>query len=88
MSGCSSWPGSWHTHFWLFSLARRFAREEQESCVGTAKPEDMNPILTADDHAFVHANGYLVVKNVVPKASCDAVIKDIYAFLKMSPGRI
>nr|WP_309689162.1 phytanoyl-CoA dioxygenase family protein [Armatimonas sp.] len=37
------------------------------------------------DREFFDANGYVVVKNVVPKALCDAVIAAEYAFLGFSP---
>lgn len=50
-----------------------------------AKPERMEPVLTAEDRAFFDRWGYLVVKKVVPKENCDAVIDDIFAFLQMAP---
>jgi ectoine hydroxylase-related dioxygenase (phytanoyl-CoA dioxygenase family) len=40
-------------------------------------------ILTPADHAFFTANGYLVVRDIVPKTNCDAVIDAIFAFLEM-----
>ncbi|MBB6052848.1 phytanoyl-CoA dioxygenase family protein [Armatimonas rosea] len=46
---------------------------------------EMEPVLTAEDRAFFDQWGYLVVKKVVPKESCDAVIDDIYRFLEMRP---
>jgi hypothetical protein len=39
------------------------------------------PILTPEDHAFFQENGYLLVRNVVPKENCDAVIDMIWDFL-------
>ena len=37
------------------------------------------------DREFFDTNGYVVVKNVVPKALCEAVIAAEYAFLGFSP---
>jgi hypothetical protein len=42
-------------------------------------------ILTPADHAFFAENGYLVVRSVVPKQNCDAVIAAIWEFLGMDP---
>ena len=41
--------------------------------------------LSDQDHAFFKENGYLIVREAVSKASCDAVIEDIFAFLKLDP---
>lgn len=38
------------------------------------------------DRAFFDTNGYVVVKNVVPKALCDAVIAAEYDFLGFCPN--
>ena len=46
----------------------------------------MEAVLTADDRAFFDRWGYLVVKGVVPKENCDAVVSDIYTFLQMDPN--
>lgn len=43
------------------------------------------PILLPEDHAFFQRNGYLVVRNLIPKESCVAVIDALWAFLGMSP---
>ena len=40
-------------------------------------------ILTPEDQAFFAENGYLVVRNVVPEADCDAVIDALWEFLEM-----
>lgn len=45
----------------------------------------MEPVLTAEDHAFFKRWGYLVVKNVVAEESCNAVIDDIFSYLQMDP---
>ena len=42
-------------------------------------------ILTPEDHAFFQENGYLLVRDVVPKENCDAVIDAIWWFLGMDP---
>lgn len=46
----------------------------------------MEHVLTAEDRAFFDRWGYLVVKGVVPKENCDAVVTDIYTFLQMDPN--
>jgi hypothetical protein len=42
-------------------------------------------ILTSQDHAFFEDNGYLVVRDALPKANCAAVVNAIFAFLEMNP---
>src|SRR5690348_14871023 len=44
------------------------------------------PILTPEDHAQFRENGYLLVRNVIPKENCDAVIDTIFEFLGMDPN--
>ena len=41
------------------------------------------PIVTPEDRAFFQENGYLLVKNAVPKENCDRVIDAIFDFLGM-----
>jgi hypothetical protein len=41
------------------------------------------PILTPEDHRFFEEHGYLVVKNVIPPADCEAVVETIFDFLEM-----
>jgi len=43
------------------------------------------PLLTPQDHAFFNENGYLHLKNVVPKANAQAVVDAMFEFLGMSP---
>ena len=43
------------------------------------------PVLTDDDIAFFHANGYVVAHEVVSKSQCDTVVDEIYQFLQMDP---
>lgn len=43
------------------------------------------PVLTPEDHAFFQRNGYLLVRDVIPKEDCDAVIAAIFEFLGMDP---
>jgi hypothetical protein len=43
------------------------------------------PVLTPEDHAFFRENGYILVRNVIPKEDCDAVIAAIFTFLGMNP---
>lgn len=43
-------------------------------------------LLTPEDHAFFRENGYLHVRNVIPKADCDAVVDAIWNFLGMNPN--
>jgi ectoine hydroxylase-related dioxygenase (phytanoyl-CoA dioxygenase family) len=38
------------------------------------------------DRAFFEENGYVVVRNVVPKENCQAVIDAMFAFLEMDPS--
>jgi ectoine hydroxylase-related dioxygenase (phytanoyl-CoA dioxygenase family) len=40
-------------------------------------------VLTQDDLQFFDDNGYVVVKNAVPRADCEAVIDAIFDFLEM-----
>lgn len=40
-------------------------------------------ILTPEDHAFFEENGYILVRSVVPKADCDAVIDALWEFLEI-----
>lgn len=40
-------------------------------------------ILTPEDQSFFDENGYLVIRNAVPKEQCDAVIDAIWDFLGM-----
>ena len=40
-------------------------------------------LITQEDRAFFQENGYLVVRKVVPKELCDAVIDAIWEFLGM-----
>jgi ectoine hydroxylase-related dioxygenase (phytanoyl-CoA dioxygenase family) len=40
-------------------------------------------ILTPEDHLFFEENGYLVVRSVVPKENCEAVIAATFAHLGM-----
>ena len=44
------------------------------------------PALTDQDRAFFEENGYLILRNAVPKQNCDAVIEDIFSFLQMTPN--
>ncbi len=44
-------------------------------------------ILTAEDLAFFHANGYIRVPQIVPQENLDAVITMIWDFLGMSPDQ-
>lgn len=41
------------------------------------------PIITDDDRAFFHENGYVLIKNMIPKPMCNAVVKAIFDFLGM-----
>ena len=43
-------------------------------------------LLTGEDRTFFKANGYLVLRDAVPKRNCDAVIEDIFRFLEMDPN--
>jgi hypothetical protein len=38
---------------------------------------------TSEDRRFLDDNGYVIVRNVIPKADCDAVIEAIWTFLGM-----
>ena len=40
-------------------------------------------ILTSEDHLFFEKQGYLVIKNVIPTADCEAVVETIFDFLEM-----
>src|SRR5438094_629472 len=40
-------------------------------------------VLTEQDLAFFHENGYLVVPQIVPQGNLDAVIRAIWEFLEM-----
>ncbi|HZT43044.1 MAG TPA: phytanoyl-CoA dioxygenase family protein [Chthonomonadaceae bacterium] len=42
-------------------------------------------LLQPEDHAFFRENGYLLVRGVVPRRSCEAVIAAIWEFLGMDP---
>ncbi|MCW3052122.1 MAG: Protein involved in biosynthesis of mitomycin antibiotics/polyketide fumonisin [Chthonomonadales bacterium] len=41
------------------------------------------PILTPEDHQFFDEQGYLVIKNIIPPADCEAVVDTIFDFLEM-----
>lgn len=41
------------------------------------------PVLSSDDHAFFHHNGYVIVPNAAPPKSLDAAIDAIWEFLGM-----
>lgn len=43
----------------------------------------MEPVLSAEDLAFFRENGYVLVRNVVPKETVDAVVDAIFEFLDM-----
>jgi ectoine hydroxylase-related dioxygenase (phytanoyl-CoA dioxygenase family) len=43
------------------------------------------PILTQADLDFFHENGYLVVRNLIPRADCEAVVDTLFDFLGMDP---
>src|SRR5579862_6566740 len=40
-------------------------------------------ILTPEDHAFFRENGYVLVKNVVPKENCERAVDAMFEFLEM-----
>jgi hypothetical protein len=42
-------------------------------------------VLSDEDMKFFDDNGYVIVRNAVPEELCDAVVKAIWNFLKMSP---
>lgn len=42
-------------------------------------------ILSAADHAFFDANGYVVVHDIVPQANLEAAVRAIFEFLDMDP---
>ena len=44
------------------------------------------PLITEEDKAFFTENGYIRVKNVVPKELCDRVIADLWRFLERDPS--
>src|SRR5579883_1372443 len=43
-------------------------------------------ILTTEDRAFFDENGYILVRDVVPKEACDRVVEATFAFLGMDPN--
>lgn len=43
-------------------------------------------VLTEKDHAFFRENGYIVVKQAVPKENCERVVDAMWAFLGKDPG--
>ena len=43
------------------------------------------PILSSEDHAFFAQNGYVIVRNAVSQANCDAVTNALWDFLEMDP---
>jgi hypothetical protein len=45
-----------------------------------------DPILSDADHAFFRENGYVVVRNAVPRENLQAVIDLIWSFLGMDPN--
>ena len=45
----------------------------------------MAPVLSAADHAFFEANGYLVVRAAVPAGQCAATVDALFDFLGMDP---
>jgi hypothetical protein len=55
--------------------------------MGTMDTQDnqIGPVLTSDDLAFFRENGYVIVRKVVSAEGCEAVIRDIFTFLQMSP---
>jgi hypothetical protein len=42
-------------------------------------------LLRPEDHTFFKENGYLLVRDVVPRENCEAVIAAIWEFLGMDP---
>jgi hypothetical protein len=40
-------------------------------------------VFTAEDHDFFADRGYVIARNIIPKADCDAVIDAIWEFLGM-----
>ncbi|GAA3399902.1 phytanoyl-CoA dioxygenase family protein [Paenibacillus hodogayensis] len=45
----------------------------------------MEQVISAEMRDFFHANGYILVKGVVPKQNCDSVIETIWAFTGQRP---
>lgn len=43
-------------------------------------------LLLPEDHAFFKENGYLLVRGVVPRENCEAVLAAIWEFLDMDPN--
>ena len=44
------------------------------------------PVLTAEDHAFWEQNGYLVIREAVPREDCEATVAALFDFLGMDAG--
>eukprot|EP01052_Picozoa_sp_SAG31_P070001 SAG31_NODE_28837_length_404_cov_1.268852_1_plen_81_part_10 len=40
-------------------------------------------VLTSEDHAFWERNGYLVIRNAVPREHCQATVSALFEFLGM-----
>lgn len=45
----------------------------------------MEAVVTAEMRDFFHANGYLLVKNVVPKENCERLVETIWEFTGQQP---
>lgn len=45
----------------------------------------MEKVITEEMREFFYTNGYVVVKNAVPKQQCDAVIETIWSFTGQNP---
>lgn len=53
----------------------------------TDKEDDIGDVLSEKDLEFWNENGYIVVKNAISKADCEATQKAIWEYLKMDPNK-
>lgn len=44
------------------------------------------PVLTENDHDFFRKNGYVVIKQAVPKENCERVVDALWSFLGKDPN--
>lgn len=55
--------------------------------IATAEQAISEDVLSEEDLAFWHKNGYVVVKNAISKSECEATQEAIWKFLGMDPNQ-